>query len=389
MKVLQINSFSNGSTGKIMCDINDYLCSNGVESYMVWARGRNAENDHQFSVRDDLGIKFHGVYTRLFDRHGFASWNATRRLIHFIKDSKPNIIHIHNLHGYYINIEILFDFFRQYNKPVVWTLHDCWSFTGHCAHFELKKCCKWKTGCYECPQKDTYPKSVLFDGSKKNWRDKKRIFEYKKLHIVCPSEWLYKYCVQSFMGRNPISVIHNGIDCGVFRHYENVGYIKQKYGLSGKPIILGVASEWTERKGLFDLYQIKELGENYEVVVVGLNEEQHKAMPKSIIGIRRTDNQQELAMLYSASEVLFNPTYEDNYPTVNLEAQACGTPVITYKTGGSVESVPEDNIIMQGDVEGAFVKITGGNLKLANIEFSKDNMSFKYYSLYKDIYGEN
>ena len=191
------------------------------------------------------------------------------------------------------------------------------------------------------------------------------------------------------MGRNPISVIHNGIDCGVFRHYENVGYIKQKYGLSGKPIILGVASEWTERKGLFDLYQIKELGENYEVVVVGLNEEQHKAMPKSIIGIRRTDNQQELAMLYSASEVLFNPTYEDNYPTVNLEAQACGTPVITYKTGGSVESVPEDNIIMQGDVEGAFVKITGGNLKLANIEFSKDNMSFKYYSLYKDIYGEN
>ena len=389
MRILQINTFSNGSTGKIMCDINDFLQSENVDSYMVWARGRNPRNMYEFSIKDNLGIKFHGFYTRLFDRHGFASWHATKRLIEFIKDKKPDIIHIHNLHGYYINIKILFDFFREYNKPVIWTLHDCWPFTGHCAYFEFKNCDKWKTGCNNCAQKDSYHKSVIFDGSKKNWIEKKKIFDYKRLYIVCPSKWLYQHCSNSFLGKNKIYIIHNGIDCRVFRHYEDTEFIKQKYRLSGKPIILGVASDWTARKGLADFYKIKEFATDYEVVIVGLRKNQIKELPQNIIGIERTDNQQELAMLYSAAEVLFNPTYEDNYPTVNLEAQACKTPVITYKTGGSVESVPNYNVVMQGDVKAAFEKIANRNLEITNIKLDKESMALEYYNLYKNVYEEN
>lgn len=388
MKILQINSFSNGSTGKIMFDIHNYLSSNGIDSYVVWARGRGSRDSHELSINDNWGIRIHGIYTRLFDKHGFASWSATRHLISHINDVEPDIIHIHNIHGYYLNIEILFDFLKKYGKPVVWTLHDCWPFTGHCAYFESEKCNKWRIGCYKCPQKSSYPKSIFADRSRDNWLDKRKVFEYQKLKIVCPSKWLANYCKQSFLGKNSISVINNGIDCGIFRYYEDTSSIFAKYGLGSKPIILGVASEWTERKGLRDLYRIQELTNNYQVVVVGLNDDQYRTVPEGIVGLKRTENQQQLAMLYSGSKVLFNPTYEDNYPTVNLEAQACKTPVVTYKTGGSIESVPESNVVNQGDVEGALRKIEKGELRLGNVELNKNHMAHKYYELYKEIHGD-
>ena len=355
MKIVQINTFPYKATGHIMMDIHKILTEQGYDSYVCWGRGRQANNDHEIVIADDIGVKFHGIYTRLLDKTGFASRRATKKLLRRLDEIKPDIIHLHNIHGYYLNIELLFNYIREHDINVVWTLHDCWSMTGHCAWFDMCGCEKWKTGCFNCEQLGTYPASKGFDNSKWNWNKKKALFTSFNLTIVTPSQWLRDIVMNSYLKNYRCEVINNGIDLNIFKPTENseIKKVQKKYDLDDRKIVLGVASEWTPRKGLLDFIKLSEMMQDIQFVVVGLTERQIKEMPQNIKGIKRTENQRELVALYTIADVFFNPTYEDNFPTTNLEALACGTPVITYDTGGSPEeirNIEKNNAVTVGEI---------------------------------------
>ena len=258
----------------------------------------------------------------------------------------------HKVHGYYINLEILFEYIKKKNIPVVWTFHDCWAFTGHCPYFELVHCEKWKTGCYDCEQKRHHPTSLVFDNSKWNWGKKKELFtEIPNLTIVTPSEWLAGLVRQSFFKGCRTEVINNGINLNDFK--PTTGTIIDRLQIGNRKVILGVSSTWAKSKGLDDFIQLASLlPKTYVIVLVGLTKQQKEELPNTIVGIERTDSVKELAELYTLASVFVNPTYEDNYPTTNLESLACGTPVLTYRTGGSVEAAGNEygKIVDQGNV---------------------------------------
>ena len=354
MKVVQINTFPYKATGAIMLGIHQLLLRDGNESFVVWGRGRDAENDNEIVIKDKIGVKIHGLYTRLTDKTGFASKRATHKLISQLQIIKPDIIHLHNIHGYYLNIEMLFDFIKTHDIKVVWTLHDCWPITGHCAYFDMIGCQKWKTGCNHCEQRNTYPASMLLDSSKWNWNRKKELFTGINAIVVTPSKWLEDIVKQSYMRDYQVQVIYNGIDTEIYKPKRNEK-LKRKYAPHGESIVLGVASEWTERKGLGDFVCLAQENPDIKFIVVGVTPEQKKRLPTELIGICRTNDVDELVALYSIADVFLNPTYEDNFPTTNLEALACGTPVVTYDTGGSPEVIEEAQN-QYGTVIGAVVE---------------------------------
>jgi len=339
LKVLQINTVCGvGSVGRIVRQIHEALREKGHESYIAYGR-KPLGCDGAIRIGEDLDVYFHVFLTRVFDLHGFGSKKATKKFLKIVEEINPDIIHLHNIHGYYLNIEVLFDFLKSFDKPVVWTLHDCWAFTGHCSHFTYAKCERWKTGCYSCPEKESYPRSVIFDNSKSNYARKKKAFTgAKNMTLVTPSQWLAGLVKESFLRDYPVQVIPNGIDTEVFK--PTPSDFKKRYGLDGKFLILGVANVWEKRKG-FDYFLdlSKYLSDDEIIVLVGLSDERIKNLPNNIIGIKRTNSAKELAEIYTAADVFFNPTLEDNYPTVNLEAQACGTYVITFDSGGAKETI--------------------------------------------------
>lgn len=395
MRIVQINTFPYKATGSIMMNIHKALLSAGDESYVVWGRGRESQNDKEVSINDKFGISYHCFYSRVFDKAGFASWHATKKFLNKLEKIDPDIIHLHNIHGYYINIELLFNYIKENKKKVVWTLHDCWPMTGHCAYFDAVNCQKWKSQCENCIQKRTYPKSFFFDNSRENYGVKKNLFSACDITLVTPSDWLKSIVQESFLKHYPIITIHNGIDSGIF-HFRNSDF-RIKYGIKDKFVVLGVASEWSERKGLLDFIELDEklrnISDKYKIVLVGLNTKQIKRIPKSILSLERTSNSFELAEIYSTSNVFFNPTYEDNFPTVNLEAIACGTNVITYNTGGCKETVwGTDNYVLEkGDVDSCVKIICGEYSKFeknkfsVNCENSLEKMIKEYFELYSDI----
>jgi glycosyltransferase involved in cell wall biosynthesis len=337
--VLQINTVCGvGSVGRIVRQIHEALREKGHESYIAYGR-KPLGCDGAIRIGGDFDVYFHVFLTRVFDLHGFGSKKATKKFLKIVEEINPDIIHLHNIHGYYLNIEVLFDFLKSFDKPVVWTLHDCWAFTGHCSYFTYAKCERWKTGCYSCPEKKSYPRSVIFDNSKSNYARKKKAFAgVKNMTLVTPSQWLAGLVKESFLGDYPVQVIPNGIDTEVFK--PTPSDFKKRYGLDGKFLILGVANVWERRKG-FDYFLdlSKYLSDDEIIVLVGLSDERIKNLPNNIIGIKRTNSAKELAEIYTAADVFFNPTLEDNYPTVNLEAQACGTYVITFDSGGAKETI--------------------------------------------------
>lgn len=340
MKVLEINTIcGTGSTGRIACQIADIVVQNGGDARVAYGRTFYAKgcNVPAYRIGSDIDVKLHAGLSRITDRQGFYSKKATIRLVKYIRQYNPDIIHLHNIHGYYLHLPTLFNFLAEYDKHVVWTLHDCWAFTGHCAHFDFIGCQKWKTGCHHCPQKKRYPKSILLDQSKRNWEEKKELFcSIKNMTIVTPSFWLAGLVKQSFLQKYPIEVIHNGIDLEVFKPTPSTW--KEDHGIT-RPMLLACASVWDQRKGYKDVLRLAELLPDYQVVVVGLSKKQRKKLAPNIVGIQKTNSMQELVKIYSAADVFINPTYEDNFPTVNIEALACGTPVITYDTGGSPEII--------------------------------------------------
>lgn len=390
MKVLQINSVCGiRSTGRIVTELADELVKQGNECKIAYGREivPNKYKDISIHIGNQRDLLFHVLQTRIFDRHCFASTKATRKFIDWIKIYNPDIIHLHNLHGYYIDIRVLFSYLKQSEIPVIWTMHDCWPFTGHCAHFTFIGCNKWKKGCYTCTQKEMYPASFFIDRSIQNYIDKKILFaSLKKMAIVTPSQWLADKVKKSFLGNYPIFTIHNSIDTKIFKPTKS--NFREKYNLSDKIIVLGVASAWGKRKGLEDFVKLASiLDEQHQIVIVGLSKKQIKKMPHNIITIEKTDSVQELAEIYSASDYYVNLTYEDTYPTTNLEAQACGTPCITYKTGGSIESVPKKNIVNQGNISG-IVDLLKQKLELKVENMDLQCMLAQYISLYKSYFNE-
>ena len=340
MKVLQINSVCGyGSTGRIVTDIYNVLEKQGHSCLVAYGRGNAPKEINSLKIGNDFDNYMHAVKARIFDVHGFGSKRATREFLEKVEEYNPDIIHLHNIHGYYINIELLFNYLEKANKPVVWTLHDCWTFTGHCAHFDYIGCDKWQYGCSNCPQKKRYPRSLLFDNSETNYQKKKELFTgIQNMTIVTPSKWLANLVHKSFLKDYNVQVINNGIDLDRFK--PTVSDFRQRYKLEDKIVILGVASVWEDRKGFkYFLDLAKMLDKDYQIVLVGVTNKQLSQLPKNIIGIKRTNSLKELAEIYSAVDVFLNPTLEDNFPTTNLEALACGTPVVTFNTGGSVECI--------------------------------------------------
>lgn len=350
MKLVQINTVCNGSTGKIMGDIQRTANQEGFETISFYGRRKGYNDLKCEKIGGFFSFWYHVFLTTVFDMHGHGSYFKTKKLVKRIKQENPDIIHLHNIHGYYINYKVLFDYLKnEYQGKIFWTLHDCLPFTGHCAHFMLVGCDRWKTVCHDCPKKRRYPISLFKDRSYKNYIEKKELFTgLKNLTIITPSDWLNKLVKKSFLKNYNVVTINNGIDLHIFKGNKDIEVLK-KYIIPNRKIILGVANVWTKEKGLDDIIELsKELNDEYIIVLVGLSKLQISKLKKykNIIGIERTDNQQELVKLYSYAYTLVNPTYEDNYPTVNLEAIACGTPVITYDTGGCKEQVTNETGII-------------------------------------------
>lgn len=376
MKVVQINTVcGTGSTGRIATDIYSTLKNYGIKNYIIYGRGEPRFCDDAIKISDKLDFYSHALQTRIFDAHGFCSQRATEKALKILNEINPDIVHLHNIHGYYINVESLFSYFKQHSHiKVIWTLHDCWSFTGHCAHFDYSGCEKWKTHCSKCPQKHVYPTSNFIDNSISNFQRKKDAFiGVENLTIITPSHWLADLVKKSYLKKYPIEVINNGIDLSIFCHRESD--FRARYGLENKFIIMGAASEWSPRKGFDDIIELaNRLPASFKFVIVGLPLDKIKKLPDNIIGIHRTDNPIELAEIYTAADVFFNPTYEDNYPTVNLESISCGTPVITYNTGGSPESVSANHgfVVGKGDLS-AVVDILS-NLSIHPFKITKSTI---------------
>ena len=344
-----------GSTGRICTDLAQQFEDAGDEVKIAYGRSSTAPDKYKkyaVKIGNGFGVKLHAFKTRLTDKHGLGSKCATKKFLKWADEYNPDLLWLHNIHGYYINYELLFDWIKSRpDMQVKWTLHDCWAFTGHCSYFDMAKCEKWKSHCEKCVQKRRYPESFVKDNSKQNFDRKKEAFiGVKNMTLITPSKWLADLVKQSFLSEYPVEVVYNTIDINIFKPMPSD--FREKYNLEDKKIILGVASVWDERKGLNDFIKLSEmLGGDYKIVLVGLSEKQLKTIPENILGIERTNSVQELAEIYTAADVFLNLTYEDNYPTVNLESQACGTPCITYRTGGSVESVPTENVVEQGDLE--------------------------------------
>lgn len=346
--LLQINSALNrGSTGRIAEQIGMLAKEQGWNVYIAHGaryKGKSALQTIQVTTEKDE--KLHALKSMAFDAHGLGSKKATEKLVERIKEINPDIIHLHNIHGYYLNYKVLFEYLATIDTPVVWTLHDCWTMTGHCSHFDAIGCDKWKTGCYNCPLKREYPKSILLDRSARNYALKRKLFSSLKNATIVPvSNWLGGIVKESYLGNYTINVINNGVDIDIFRPQEGTE-LRKKLDIGNRTVLLGVATAWHNEKGLMEFVRLSE-DPKYQVVMVGVPQNIRKNLPKEIIAIERTNNQQELAEYYSMADALVNPTYNDSFPTVNLEAMACGTPVATFRTGGSPESVtPETGIVV-------------------------------------------
>ena len=351
VRVLFINSVIDyGSTGKIIRSLMNGLIANGHETLAIYGRYDAQIESHTFSIANRKATLIHGVMSKFFGRHGLHSSAQTALVIEKIKEFNPDVIHLHNLHGYYINVPMLLDFLAtDFKGNIVWTLHDAWLISGSSAYFDYHGCKLWDDGCVICASTNDYPISLGFKRQKKNFAWKKsKILALQRVTFISPSEWLKSLAEQSFLAQFPIKVVNNGIDQAVFKPTENET-LAQKY--QGKKVILGVASEWEARKGLKDFYRLKNLlDDSFIIVLIGLNNKQIQELPQDIVGIQRTTDAHELASYYTLAHAFINPTYEDNFPTTNLEAVSCGTPVIAYDTGGNKE-VPFITIVEQGNVE--------------------------------------
>lgn len=353
--LLLINvALNTGSTGKIVEGIGGLAISQGWDVYVAHgARYVNQSNLNNYQVTNKAGEILHYIESSLFDAQGRGSRQETKQFLKVIDEIKPDVVHIHNIHGCFLNYPILFQYLREKNIPVVWTLHDCWAMTGHCTHFMRTNCMKWQTGCNHCQQKRTFPATYLLDRSERNYSLKKRLFtSMPVMQITTVSNWLKGIAEASFLKKYPVTVVPNGIKTDVF--VPEPSDVKEQYGLQGKKLLMAVAIGLDERKGLYDYIKLAEkLPEQYQLMLVGLTEEEQKALPKSIIGVKRTNGAKELAAYYSAADVLLSLSYEETFGLTIVEAMACGTPAVVYDNTAQPELItPETGkVVPTGDVD--------------------------------------
>jgi glycosyltransferase involved in cell wall biosynthesis len=399
-KVLQISiEVNSGSVGKIAEQIGEVVIEQGWKSYITYARNNNPSKSEVIKIGNKFDLYSQVIETRIFDNHCVGSKSSTIALISKIKEIQPDIIHLHHLHGYFINVEILFRYLEESQIPIVWTFHDCWSFTGHCAYFDFVGCEKWKTQCHHCEQKNEYPKSFLFDRSRQNYIDKKRIFNsVRNLTIVSVSNWLNNVVGQSFLSAVPREVIYNGVDTELFKPNNNT--LRDKYNIGNQFMILGVATTWDRRKGLDDFVQLSDkLKDNGTIIVlVGLSITQVNKLPSNIIGIQRTENQKELSGLYSSADLFMNLSVEETFGLTTAEALSCGTPALVYDATACPELVNENTgfVVKKNDIS-ALVNVIDrvkSNGKLSYTHscrnraialFNKKDCYLEYFELYKRL----
>lgn len=360
MKLLLVNTAINStSTGRIAEEIGRCAQKAGYEVFAGYGFKNNGSALKAIKIGSKTDHYLHALLTRLTDRHGFGSAGATKEFIRQLNIINPDIINLHNIHGYYLNIPLMADWLKRHNRPVVWTFHDCWPFTGHCAYFDAVGCGRWTTGCHDCPNSLAYPSARFHDNSRKNFIQKKELFNsIPQLTVVVPCQWMADNVSRSFLNGKRTVVIYNGVNTDIFRpaSADSSRQLKRSLQLEGKRVILGVASVWDKRKGLDDFKKMASLLHPDErIVLIGLDRKQIASLPDNIIGISRTENTARLAEFYSMADTFVNPTYVDNFPTTNIEALACGTPVVTYNTGGSPEAVSPTTgaVVAKGDVAGA------------------------------------
>lgn len=397
LTLLQINVTANwGSTGKIAEQIGLCAQEHGWKSYIAYGRMMNPSKNELVKIGNAFDVYEHFAEARLLDNEGLASRGATKRLLRRIDEIKPDVVHLHNIHDHYLNYQMLFRYLAEKNIPVVWTQHDQWATTGHCC-YNLVGCERWKEECHDCPLAKWYS----LDRSRRNHRMKKQLMaDINSLTIVPVSEWLGDNIRQSHLKDRDIQVIHNGIDIKTFSPQPTNAH--ERYGIDKqKKIVLGVAAQWDARKGLSEFYALaKRLPvDEYAIVIVGKLTEKADCLDGGcrMVFVDRTQNALELAQLYSSASVFVNPTYQDNYPTTNLEAIACGTPVITYRTGGSPEAVDDSTglVVEQGDVDGlvsAVEMLANGDYKdacrkKAEAEFDNTKCFNPYIKLYNKLLG--
>ena len=396
MRVYLINSvYKYGSTGNICADIKNRLEASGATCRIAYGRGEKSDrNNGEYRIANKRQVFIHILLTRLTDRHGCFSDTPTKKLIQDIVDFAPDVIHLHNIHGYFINYEILFRFLRFYKRPIVWTLHDCWPFTGHCAYFDAIHCEKWKTQCESCKLIHEYPKTWVLDRAKQNYEKKRQAFtNVDNLHIVVPSFWLKRKVQESFLKSYPIEVIYNGVDMKKF-YPRNGNRFREKIGASSKKIILGVANIWASQKGLARFLELNEcLDDSYLIVLVGITKNQKRRIPKRICSIDRTKDMDELAEIYSAADVYFNASIEETMGMTTVEALACGTPVVVYNRTAIPEVVPQGGgiILEPGNIRDvkeaidALLKERKKNCSEMVQAFEKSRKYDQYLSLYQRI----
>ena len=401
-KIAQINSVCHSSTGRIMNAIKAQSIKEGFEAICFFGRGEAPEAEGYFDIGNRMQMYRHILHTRLWDGHGLRSKGETEQLIHLLEQQKPDIIHLHNIHGYYLQVPLLFAYLKKTGIPVVWTLHDCWSYTGHCAYYDFVGCERYQSHCQNCPQKGSYPKSWLVDGSGRNFDWKKQAFSHMPhLTLVTPSHWLKDQLRQTFMAQYPAKVIPNGIDLDTFQPMDGTA-MGQKLGISPeKYVILGVATRFDEpRKGFDHFMRLSRLlAEDEQILLVGATKKQLENLPGNVKAMQRTADAKELAAIYSLPDLFVNPTLEDNLPTVTMEAMACGTPVTGYATGGQPEMVEGlFPLAQKGDVEGLYAIIrqmrtqgkaayTEACLQRAQQRFDAKICFAAYTELYRSLLG--
>lgn len=372
MKIILVNTVcGRGSVGRITADLYETAVRNGAQVAVAYGRGTAAGNITSFKIGRKADFYRHVCRNFFCGEAGFGSAGQTKRFLDYLEREKPDILHLHNLHGFYLQIELLFEYIKKKQIPVVWTLHDCWPFTGHCAYYDKNGCLLWQEGCGKCRyHAKAYPYALFKDNAAQGFLRKKAAFTGAgRLVLVTPSEWLAGEVKKSFLKDYPVEVIPNGVDRNVFcpavRAGENAK--ERRADLTGEKTenlslkqpggrrftILGVANIWEERKGLSFFEELaRTLPDYYRIRLIGLSDRQKKALQKQFPAERllaqgRTDSIEELADAYREADVFVNPTLEDNFPTANLEALSCGTPVVTFQTGGSPETIgilPEDKL---------------------------------------------
>lgn len=358
IKILRITTEINKSSiGRTTEQLGKLVIAEGWKSYIAWGRADGNSESVKIQIGNKTSVFLHGLLTRFFDLHGYGSYFATKKFISRIRVIKPDIIHLHDIHGYYINLKVLFYYLRDSGIPVVWSHHDCWAFTGHCAFYSSVDCNKWQTECHHCPLFKEYPGSFFIDNSRKNYRFKKELFtSLENLYNVGVSEWISKELSKSFLGKYPIITICNGIDTDLFRpRQECSNEIREKYNLGCGTILLGVATAWGERKGLSDYYKLRDrLSEDYTIVLVGVQQSLQESLPEGIIGIQRTDSIDELCKLYSAASIVLNLASAESFGKTTPEGLSCGVPSIVYNCTASPDLVDSETgiVVEKGNIKG-------------------------------------